>query len=711
MSQTKRIGWIGLGGAGVIFSLILSTWFSVATFEDPLFPYASYENDTLIAFVYLISFIIVSILLLFRRNRWLGIAAWGIAGLVILVTLMTKYLAVSILLLLLFLWVSWCIGEALLQWIIKPGRIPAGEGAFLAIVLGWGVLVVMTLLLGLIGLYQKWVFYVLFSLVALWGIWKNAPRLIHWRPQFLPDTWLGSLGLSLFVIIVVGSFLWALAPAVRYDSVSYHLAVPIRYLEAGRMIEIPESFQTYFAHYGEMLYVIAFALGDQPLPALINFVAGILLAIQTYYLGKRLGNQTVGWIAAVVLFSLPIIGIESATTYIDIFIALFVASALHAAILWSQGNGDKWLLLVGLFSGLALGTKLTALWLLLPFLGLIFWKLYREKKLSLGFVKLAALMAIPVLLLWSPWLIRDWLWTGNPIFPNLNPIFQSSKWFDRNFFIFQPTLKTFQGILYFPWLGVADSHSYYHEAPGAVLGALPMLSLPWVYGWHPLSRKERSLFLVFFLASFAAMALLFGFGVNARYLMPLYPLLSVLAALNVEALGQLLFKWRKFLGVAFVLLGVVYIFSTRLAFTVRWWEIPERYPFQVWLGEESPEQFVDRILPVYGAFEYLDQQGRFKVFSVGNELRLYTNSEIYGVFFSKEAYQALHAATTADELAQNLEDGGFDYILVYPPEQEHRPEIYTSPALSGDFFERYTRLEYGQKGVYLYRFIIGTSAR
>ncbi|MBL7163404.1 MAG: glycosyltransferase family 39 protein [Anaerolineales bacterium] len=721
MSQARRIGWIGLGGAGVIFSLIISTWFSVSAFIDPLFPYASYENDIYIALGYLVIFIFIGISILLGKYRWLGFSAWIIGAAFVLVAARTTYLALSILTLLWFLWVSWCIGDAAIQRMIDPRDISDGERAVLAIVLGWGVLVVLTLFLGLIGLYQKWFFYLLFSLAAIWGIWKHGSWFSRWRPELIPDSWLGALVLSLLMIIAAGIFMWALAPAVRYDSVSYHLAVPARYLEAGRMIELPESFQTYFAHYGEMLYVIAFALGDQPLPGLINFSAGILLVIQTYYLGKRLGNQAVGWIAAVILFSLPIIGIESATTYIDIFIALFVASALHAAILWSQGNGDKWLLLVGLFSGLALGTKLTALWLLLPFLGLIFVGIPRKKGVRggvhphahpfFGNVLSVAVIVIPVLLLWSPWLIRDWLWTGNPIFPNLNPIFQSSKWFDRNFFIFQPTLKTFQGILYFPWLGVADSHSYYHEAPGAVLGALPMLSLPWFYGRHPLGRKERSLFLVLFLASFAAMALLFGFGVNARYLMPLYPLLSVLAALNVAALGQLLFKWRKFLGVAFVLFGVVYIFSTRLAFTVRWWEIPERYPFQVWLGEESPEQFVDRILPVYGAFEYLDQQGRFKVLSVGNELRLYTNSEIYGVFFSKEAYQVLHSAASADELAQNLEGGGYDYILIYPPEQEHRPEIYTSPALNQDFFERYTYLEYNQRDVFLYRFIVGNIVR
>jgi len=705
MSRIRNISWIWIGAAGVIFSLLFSIWFAASTFFDPLFPYAAYEQDIQIGMVYLFLFVGAGILLAFKRYRMLGISVWILGGLIILGTLKTAYLAASILLVLWFILTGWCIGEAILQWIIKRKGHPAGERAVLAIVLGWGVLVVLTLFLGLIDLYQRWVFYFLFTLISLWGIRKYWVQIRDWRPGLIPNSWLGSLGLSLLIITAVGSFLWALAPAVRYDSVSYHLAVPVRYLEAGRMIELPESFQTYFAHYGEMLYLIAFALGDQPLPGLINFSAGILLAIQTFFLGKRLGNQAVGWIAAVILFSLPIIGIESATTYIDIFSALFVSSTLFAALLWAQGNGKEWLLFVGLFSGLALGTKLTAFWLLLPFLGIITVKLFLECKQWMSFVKSFTVIVIPALLLWSPWLIRDWVWTGNPVFPNLNLFFESPDWFDRNFFVFQPTQNTLKGILLFPWLGITDSHTYYHEAPGAALGALPLLSLPWFYGGSSRARQKSTLFLIFFFAIFAAMAMLLGFGANARYLMPLYPLLSVLAALNVETLAQYLFRWRNFLGITFVLLASVYIFSTRLAFTVRWWEIPERYPIQIWRGEEHPEQFVDRILPVFGAFEYLDQHGRSKVLSIGNELRLYTNSEIYGIFFSKEAYQALHTATTTDELAQNLEEAGYNYILIYPPEQEHRPEIYSAPALNDDFFEQHTDLEYNQKGVYLYRFL------
>jgi hypothetical protein len=180
--------------------------------------------------------------------------------------------------------------------------------------------------------------------------------------------------------------------------------------------------------------------------------------------------------------------------------------------------------------------------------------------------------------------------------------------------------------------------------------------------------------------------------------------MSVLAALNLEILGRFLFARRKILGAALVGLVFVYVFATRLAFTVRWWEIPERYPFQIWLGREQPEAFLERVLPVYGAFEFLDRHGAKKVFSIGNELRYYTDAEIHGVLFSKWAYQALHTASNGDQLTRHLARQNIDYLLLYPPEQEHRPEIYQSPALDESFFATYTRLLYCQDQVYLYRF-------
>lgn len=689
-----------VGIAGVMIGIVSGIYFSFVTFLRPAAPFASYDNDFIIALGYALMFTIIGVLLILQKYRWLGILSWIIVGVLLIIPLRNLTIAYNVLLIWL-LWTGWVMGDVLLSWIIPANNLEQIERVVLNLVLGWGALMVLTLLFGLVGLYQRWVFLLVFILVTILGFFRLRKGIRLPEIKLLPTSWLGALVFSLMTVTAAGSYLWALAPAVRYDSLSYHLAVPMRYLEAGRMIELPESFQTYWAHYGEMLYIIALSIGEQPLPGLINFSAGILVATQTYFIGKRLGTHKTGLIGAVLLYSLPIIGIESATTYIDIFIALFVTAALHSAILWHQGNNPRWLLLLGIFCGLALGTKLNAFWLLLPFLGLVFLRLYRQDDLSWS---KAAFLFLPIIFLWGPWLLRDWVWTGNPVFPNLNSIFHSPEWFDRDFYIFQPTRATLRSILLFPWLSVSDSHSYYHEAPGAVSAALPLLCLPWFYSWDARNQPRRKLLLILFLTSMVAMALLFSFGANVRYLMPLYPLLSVLAALNIEKLGNFFFQRQRFLGLGFITLGLFYVFATRLAFTVRWWDLPERYPIQIWSGRESQEQFLARVLPVYSAFDYLDQQGSFKVLSIGNELRMYTNSEIYGVFFSKDAYQLLHDARKPAELARNLEQSGFEYLLVYPPEQNHRPEIYQSPALTAEFFQRYTRLEYVQNDVSLYQF-------
>jgi hypothetical protein len=683
----------GIGMTGIVFGLLLAIGYAFSTYWHPQPPYVSYPADRGVGAIYLLSFLVIVTLLLIGKHRWLILLGAFLAAVTLLYPLRVGDLLKVYLLLAWFLWVSWVIGDSLIRLLKITADLAPGERLIFGLVLGWGVLVVLVLFLGLIAMYRGWVFHALLGLISLWGLGRNWTRMRKLRLGPLPDTWLDSLTITLVVIIALGSFLWALAPAVRYDSLSYHLAVPERFIRAGGMIELPESFQTYWAHYGEMLYVLALLIGEQPLPGLINFSAGLVLALQTFFLAECLVNRTTGLIAVLVLYSLPIIGIESATTYIDIFIAVFVSAALHSALIWERDNRSVWLLLMGIFSGLAVGTKLTAFWLLIPFWGLILWRLYQRRKLS--WINMAVIVA-PIILLWSPWLVRDWLWTGNPLFPNLNSVFQSPEWFDRNFFIFQPTRNTLRSILLFPWWGITQSHAYYHEAPGAVLAGLPLLSLPWLY-------HQRKKYVVLFFTASTAMALLFGFGANARYLMPLFPLFSILAALNIAMLGEKLYTWKKWSAVGFVLFCLVYVFSTRLAFNMRWWEIPERYPIRIWSSRESPEEFVDRILPVYGAFEYLDQQGNFKVLSVGNELRLYTDSDIYGVFFSKEAYQALHSNATEEGLIYFLTEKGYDYILVYPPELQHRPEVYQSSVLSEDFFSRYTRLEYQHKEVYLYR--------
>ena len=717
---------IQLGTTSIVFSLLSSIIVAGLVFLHPRAPFVAYENDAAIGLIYLLVFLGAGVLYLLNAGRALYLLAWGIIGVLMLVAARTTHIALNLFLLLWMMWLSWRVGKQLFKWITHPDGLSPREEDALSLALGWGVLMALTLLLGVSGLYQHWVFYAMLVVLSIWGAFsyhqdtetrRNTFKIFLCSFVAKPNL-ANSLTFFLMVILAAGSFLWALAPAVRYDALSYHLAVPLRYLAAGRMLELPESFQTYSAHYGEMLYTLALGIGTQPLPTLLNFSAGLLLAAQTYFIGRRLGGHATGLIAALLLYSLPIIGIESATAYTDIFVAVFVTAAVQIFLHWQEIPATRWLLMMGIFSGLALGTKLNALFLLLPFW---LWILFTaETRRAQSFFAIpsrtlrlcGSFLFIPIITLWLPWLLRDFIWTGNPIFPNYNQIFHSPDWFNAAFFRIQPTSGIALRMLAFPWAGITDSYRYYHEAPGAVLGALPLLGFPWLYDW----RKYKGLFLSFL----AALVLVFAYGGSVRYLMPLFPLLSALAALNVYALFLKLNKlpqintdkkicvhlrslvpFRVSVVVLFALV-LLYLFSTRMAFTMRWWEIPERYPFKIWLGIQTSEEFVEDILPVYGALEYLDQYGEFKVFSVGNELRLYTNSAIYGPLFSKEAYNLLHTSATPAVLYENLAQNGYDYVLYYPPEAAHRPGDYTSPALSEEFFSQFTTQVYAQRDIYLY---------
>ncbi len=709
-----------LGAIGVVFSLTAAVIAAGQVFVNPRPPFPSYSSDYWFAYAYLLIFILFGVLVWRRSYRAQGFLAVLIITVLLMLTVWTSPPRRSFFLLVWICLAAWLGGRALLGRASTTERESWLETLQFDLPLGLGILMVAILFMGVFGLYKRWIFYILLILLSVCGIMARSRDgktesfvpstlpLVEYVKVFLqdPDR---ILVLTLLSLLAAGSYFWALTPAVRYDALSYHLAVPDRFIDAGRMIELPESFQTYTAHYGDMLYVLAMGIGEQPLPSLLHFTAGMILTLQTFYLGKEIGGQRVGLVAAILLLSTTLIGAEMATAYTDVFLGIFITGGVLAFLRWLSDPKPFQLLLVGIFSGLALGVKINAFFLLLPLWGWMLILCLKELvngavrsnrpryklavQLSIDFVKYVLL---PTLLLWSPWLVRDYIWTGNPIFPNYNQIFQSSKWFIKPLFHTQLSGERGLRIIAFTWVGVVDSYRYYFEAPGAALGALPLLGLPWFY----LHRRRLIALGLFF---FAALAMILLHGGHARYLLPVFSILCVLGAFNLDSL---LSYWKGTLkGALLLILFGVYLFSTRLAFTVRWWEIPERVPIRLLIGEETADSFVERVVPVYGAFKYLDSQGEFKVFSIGNELRYYTRSTIYGVMFSKEAYNILHEARTPASLAVALTSAGFDYLLIYRPEQDFRPRIYTSPALTSDFYFKYTKLVYAHRGVELYRLL------
>jgi hypothetical protein len=612
------------------------------------------------------------------------------------------------------LMVSAGLGSKTLRWFVGPIKISILERLILAIAVGLGELALLTLAMGLFHvLHRELVYAVLSGLTILF-----LPATLRFLRQLVRlagevrsmwqvlDMRVSSVGLSVLGICLLGALVWAVAPSIHYDALNYHLGVPAIYVQQHAVVEVPEEFRSYWAHNAEMLYTLALALVGQPLPTLIHLTFGLLTMGLVFSLGKRLAGTRVGLIGAVLFYSLPIVTWESGTAYTDLMVTLYAFGTLYAAAVWWLEQDEAWLTVAGLMAGFGLGTKLNAVLVLFPlslFVGSgLLLRYGLSRRCLMGLLR----SAIPTALLFAPWLVRDWLWTGNPIFPFYNTIFQSPKWRHDNAFRNIGMFGMWHRIVdlvRLPWDLVAHADKF-GEATVAASGSVPLSALPWLYLLE--FREKRHLLILCFFVGISVM-LWFSVGRYLRFLLPIFPALALLAALNIEALWLRVSEhhWRKQIAIAGLMVALSYIVATRAVHTVWGWQIPDRYPYRVALGLETPERFLSRAVPVYDSLKFLDQQddGKHRVFSIGNEFRMYTLSRIFSVHGSRDAGLIAFLLLPGSNVARALKQQGYDFLLINQNDIKARPTMYQVSVLDELFLRQFARLEFARHNVYVYR--------
>ena len=138
------------------------------------------------------------------------------------------------------------------------------------------------------------------------------------------------------------------------------------------------------------------------------------------------------WFAGKSFFlSIPIIVKLSITVYVDLGLMFFSTASLLMLLKWAEtGYQTRYIMLAGICCGLAAGTKyngLVTIFLLTMFVPVIFIRSTVNKdKLNTKAISWAAIFLAATMLTFSPWLVRNAVWTGNPIYPLYNSLFQSS---------------------------------------------------------------------------------------------------------------------------------------------------------------------------------------------------------------------------------------------------------------------------------------------
>ncbi|MFM8551389.1 MAG: hypothetical protein ACKOCD_03625 [Nitrospiraceae bacterium] len=259
---------------------------------------------------------------------------------------------------------------------------------------------------------------------SLYGLWSLA--LIERR---LPSR--ASLIASLAGGIVLGGswllvWLWATIPPTFYDELTYHLVIPQRALATGKDQLLPWVYHTAMPHVSDLLLAWGMAFAGELGAKATHASLWVLCTVAAWGLAENVaGLRATGWAGPS-----TIVALASSPTLWFLGTLAFAETALTAAVvvagsvlLGASTIGRAWLAL-GLLLGLGASVKLSGLaWVGALLLAGVFaaWDKYSLAKAG----AVAALCA-------TPWWIRAWIGTGNPIFPMAYQLFDGPYWNDAN---------------------------------------------------------------------------------------------------------------------------------------------------------------------------------------------------------------------------------------------------------------------------------------
>ena len=325
------------------------------------------------------------------------------------------------------------------------------EHAVFSLGMGLAALGYLIFALGLLQLYTPLMFWGLWALGLglTWHRWVRgrsgslfndvAHTLNQWHTEH--RRWRFQIAMLWAVVVVAG--LMAFVPEIFYDSMVYHLGVPNWYLHEGGIKYYP-AIHAQFPFLRQMLNVWGLALGGERLAKLIH-ASSTPLMIATYLaLARRYSYPKTTVIAALALFTMPMVNMNLWTAGIDVGMAAF---ALLAFLAWMNGLTDtalrtRWFVLAGIFGGFCFSSKYPGLiFVFCMSLTTLIWLGIAEKN-WMGGLREGFRIGIIACLVTLPWLIKSWVFTGNPVYPYLFHIFKSRDLFPDRAFDFMSDTQT-----------------------------------------------------------------------------------------------------------------------------------------------------------------------------------------------------------------------------------------------------------------------------
>lgn len=407
-------------------------------------------------------------------------------------------------------------------------------------------------------------------------------------------------GLGLFALAL--GILCAFAPPSYYDSLVYHLALPAKYLQEGRVGFVPYNQYAHFPQNMELIYGAFLALSNDVSAQVFNVLLGGLTAVALAVAarGRAAGTR---W-DLLLLVTAPCTLLLSSETYVEVPMAFAATLALLAGAKAVSSGSRGWWIAAGLLGGFGAGIKYTGV-LTPALLGLAALAWPRTRSWKDRALDAAAVGGVSFLL-FLPWMVKNVVLTGgNPVFPFLPSFFPAKNVYlpaeaARAYFQVLDEYRGSSGLLtelfLMPFRLATNASSFGggYDVTGDLGWALPMILFPLCL----LAWKRSPL--VRFLAVYVAAHVLLWAALRPvlRFLYPVFPAVCLLAGGGFAAL---LDSCPAPLRRAAAAAAAVFLLSNGMLF---YGVESVRNPFPVATGWQERGEYLNRKIDGYAAMEW-----------------------------------------------------------------------------------------------------------
>ena len=510
--------------------------------------------------------------------------------------------------------------------------------------------------LGLVRLWMEplWLIgFILLTFLFLIDILKIRRRKASFPFQERLNFWF----FLICIFYMLFLFLHSLIPETFYDSLNYFLGTPGFWLWNHGICDYPTHLLSGYFHGGSLFFLSGYVLvgteGAKVLAALVLF----WVALFCYGWARQWAGPRAGVVAATAVLTFPLLYLNSWAVRVDgllTFVLLLFFYAMEKGVSLKKGGG-KWIVTAGIFAGLALSIKPTAIVALGAVLLALLWRDGFPVLKKKGWIVFSAILVFEV----GPWFLKNACFTGNAFFPyaiswmggRQFPTWSYARLLHENQ-QFLPMDHGFLSVLTLPWRltmpGAGDD-----QFIGPVLLAFLPLFLFLRFKNPSLKFLGRTLLLSF----------VFGFSISHMLRFSMFAFVTAFLILSVSLETLPAQRWKT-LWIGAVTASAVLCIGEYLFISAAWYD-----GWGIWSGRESRQDYLaHKMGPSGGTMAEWVNRNLPKdacLLVVGDAQVLYYMRPVYANSVFDEQFFAAAAREEKDAagILQRLKELGITYVV------------------------------------------------